>query len=225
MEMIQEFVRKYRTLLVGILMIVILVAIPTGYEDAVIYKENDRCVAKVKKTDESKVMSSGLIQSGEQECELELTSGRFKGRTVTGVNFLSGSLERDKIYSVGDRAFVLVSYEGDTIQSVTMSDHFRLDKEAILAFVFVILLVAFAGVRGFYAVLSFMISILAIWKILIPCYLKGFSPVWVGLAVSFILYMDLIADSYRQQVAPCWGFSPHAFLDYFSQSLFTFMVQ
>ena len=192
METIRKYVKEYRTLLVGIVMIVILAAIPTGYEDAVIYKESDRCVGVITKTDESKVMSSGLIQSGEQECELELTSGKFKGQTVTGVNFLSGSLERDKMYGVGDKALVLVSYEGDTIQTVTMSDHYRLDKEAVLAAIFVLLLVAFAGVRGFYAVLSFLISILAIWKILIPCYLKGYSPVLVGLIVSFFLTAMII---------------------------------
>ena len=37
-------------------------------------------------------------------------SGKFKGRTAEGVNMLNGSLEQDKLFSQGDRAQVVVSY-------------------------------------------------------------------------------------------------------------------
>ena len=67
---------------------------------------------------------------------------------------LSGSLESDKMFEAGDTAQVVISHNGDEILSVMMSDHFRLDKELLLAAMFVVLLVLFAGKTGLRAVYS-----------------------------------------------------------------------
>lgn len=172
------------TLLTGFILICILMAVPTGYEDALIYQGTERAVGEVISTDESAVISSGLIQSGEQTCKMVIEGGIFKGQTLKGVNFLSGSLEKDKIFAVGDRALLTISYEGDTVKSVIMSDHYRLDKEVILLLIFAVFLIIFAGKNGVQAIFSFIITVLMIWKILVPCYLKGYSPVWVGILIT-----------------------------------------
>lgn len=119
------------------------------------------------------------VQTGEQLCTLEIGNGIFAGQTLEGVNFLSGSLEKDKIFKTGDRALLTISYKGQEIKSVILSDHYRLDKEFILLAVFAVFLVVFAGKIGFQAILSFFITILMIWKVLVPCYLKGCSPDWI----------------------------------------------
>lgn len=175
------------TTIIGLILIGILMAIPTGYEDVLIYQGTERAIGKVIKTDNSAIISSGMVQSGEQSCTLEIENGIFKGRELTGVNFLSGSLEKDKIFKVGDRALLTISYENDNIKSVVMSDHYRLNKEMILLAIFAVFLVIFAGKNGFQAILSFVITVLMIWKILVPCYLKGYSPVWVGIMITAIL--------------------------------------
>lgn len=59
---------------------------------------------------------------------------------------LNGSLEQDKLFAPGDKAMVVVSYQGDEILSVTMTDHYRIGKEALLAAVFAVFLILFAGV-------------------------------------------------------------------------------
>ena len=88
--------KKSSVSLIAILLMVILIVLPTGYEDAVIFKGTDKVKAKVVSTDESTVKSSSLIQSGEQFCQVELLGGKFKGETTRAVNMLSGSLESDK---------------------------------------------------------------------------------------------------------------------------------
>lgn len=180
------------TTLTGLLMIAILIAVPTGYEGALIYKGTERAVGKVAETDNSAIISSGLIQSGEQSCTMEIQNGIFQGRVLEGVNFLSGSLEKDKIFKTGDRALLTISYSGNEIKSVIMSDHYRLDKELILLMVFALFLILFAGKSGFQAVLSFVVTILTIWKILVPCYLKGYSPVWTGILITLLLTVIII---------------------------------
>lgn len=180
------------TTIIGLILIGILMAIPTGYEDALIYQGTERAIGKVIKTDNSAIISSGMVQSGEQSCTLEIENGIFQGQELTGVNFLSGSLEKDKIFKVGDRALLTISYENDNIKSVVMSDHYRLNKEMILLVIFAVFLVIFAGKNGFQAILSFVITVLMIWKILVPCYLKGYSPVWVGIIITAILTAIII---------------------------------
>lgn len=184
--------KKSSVSLIAILLMVILIVLPTGYEDAVIFKGTDKVKAKVVSTDESTVKSSGLIQSGEQFCQVELLGGKFKGETTRAVNMLSGSLESDKMFKKGDIAHVVVSYNDDGITSVTMSDHYRLDKEFLLAGMFVILLIAFAGWTGLRAVYSFVITILTIWKILVPAYLGGINPVWCGILITGFLTLIII---------------------------------
>lgn len=182
----------FRMLFVGLVMTGILISLPTGFEDALIYQGTERAVATVVAVDNSAIISSGLIQSGEQTCVLSIGKGLFAGREITGVNFLSGSLEKDKIYEVGDKALVTISYDGDEVKSAVMSDHYRLDKEAVLAVLFVLLLILFAGKNGVQAIFSFVITVLSIWKILVPSYLKGYSPVWIGIALTAFLTVVIL---------------------------------
>ena len=119
-------VRYHAPVAACLLAILILLFLPTGFEGALLYQEAERCSARVLSTDESAVVDTGLVRSGEQRCQLELLDGPFQGQTVTGVNMLNGSLEQDKLYAVGDKAMVVVSHDGDTITNVTMSDHYRL---------------------------------------------------------------------------------------------------
>ena len=179
-------------ILIGILLTGILIAIPTGYEDALIYQDMERAVGKVIDTNNSAIITSGLVQSGEQSCTLEILNGKFKGKQIKGVNFLSGSLEKDKIYKAGEKALVTISYQGDEIGSVVMSDHYRLDKEDILMLIFAVLLIVVAGKNGFLAIFSFLITVLTVWKILVPAYLKGYSPVWIGIFITLFLTVMII---------------------------------
>lgn len=181
-----------RMILIGIVLTGILIVIPTGYEDALIYQGMERTVGEVKQIDNSKIKSSGLIQSGEQSCTLKVLKGKFKGQEVEGVNFLSGSLEKDKIYKVGDKALITISCQGEQVTSVVMSDHYRLDKEVLLLLAFAILLVVVAGKNGFLAIFSFVITVLTIWKILVPTYLKGYSPIWTGIFITIFLTVVII---------------------------------
>lgn len=192
----QAFLKKKNSILlmliIGLILTAILAAVPTGYEDALIYGDMERATAKITAVDNSVIKSSGLIQSGEQSCTLLIEDGIFQGQEMTGVNFLSGSLEKDKIYKVGDRALVTISYEGDEINSVVMSDHYRLDKEIILLLAFALLLIIVAGRNGILAIFSFLITIMTIWKILVPAYLKGYSPVWTGILITVFITVMII---------------------------------
>ncbi|MCI7740675.1 MAG: YibE/F family protein [Lachnospiraceae bacterium] len=188
--------KNHGPVLFAIILFLVLIFIPTGYEGALVYQNADRVRAEVLSTDESEIVDAGLIRTGEQRCEVRILGGRFEGETVTAVNRLNGSLAQDKMFSEGDIAFVVVSHSGDQITTVTMTDHFRLDKEVILAGLFLLLLILFAGKTGVRAILSFADTILIMWKILVPCLLKGWNPIWLSLGLVLLMTAVILSLIY-----------------------------
>lgn len=188
--------RQSAPVLAALLLLILLIFLPTGYEDAATYTKADRVRAEVLSTNESDIVDTGLIRSGEQRCEVLILGGQFEGQVTTAVNRLNGSLEQDKIFTVGDIAFVVVSHDGDEITTVSMSDHYRLDKEALLAGLFLLLLILFAGKTGLRAILSFVDTILIMWKVLVPCLLKGYNPIWVALGMVLVLVVMILSLIY-----------------------------
>lgn len=186
--------------LIGLIIIMLLIAIPTGYEDAILYRDSPRVVAKVVEVDNSNIISSGLIKSGEQECQIKIQYGSQKGKCISAVNFLSGSLENDKIFEAGDVVYARLSMDGEEIVHCVITDHFRLGKEILLLSLFVITLIAIAGWKGLHAVYSFIITVLCIWKILIPLYLKGYSPILVGMITTTIITVIIIFSVYEKDI-------------------------
>ena len=188
--------RGRRTLIPTALSLVLMIALlllPTGYEGALSYQNADRVRALVLATDESDIVDTGLVRSGEQRCRVKLLGGRFKGQEADAVNRLNGSLAQDKLFRSGDTAYVGVSHSGGAITSVTMADHFRLDKEALLAGLFLLLLLIFARGTGLRAILSFVDTILLIWKVLVPCLLKGYNPIWVAMGLVMLLTVLILS--------------------------------
>ena len=201
-------VRYALPLWVSLLLIVLLLLLPTGFEDAVIYRGTDHCAAKVIAVNDTAIVDTGLVRSGEQTCKLTLLGGKFKGKQIEGTNLLSGSLASDKIFSVGDRAMVVVHYQGDTIVSVNMIDHYRIDKELLLALLFAGFIILFAGRTGVRAIVSFVLTVLMIWRVLVPLYLRGAQPVFIGMGIAVVLTVLIISLVYgfdARALSACTG--------------------
>ena len=183
------------SVLVCIVSIVVLCLLPTGFEEAgAAYRDGgQRIAARVVEVDNSRIVNTGLVQSGDQSCLVELLSGDHKGETFWASNMLNGSLEQDKIYEAGDKALVLVSLDGSAVCSVSMIDHYRMDLELWLLLAFFAFLILFAGWTGVRAILSFILSVLTIWKVLVPGCLLGWDPILLGGAVTAFLTLMIVA--------------------------------
>lgn len=193
----KEKLREKLPVIVGIVLIIILILIPTGFEGAQIYQGTERVPAEVLSTDNSQIVDNGLIRTGEQNCSVRVLKGKFRDRTIdSAVNMLTGSYENDKIFSVGDKALIIISYNGSEILSAAMIDHYRLDYEIILAVIFAVILVATAGKTGFRSLLSFILTVLAVWKVIVPLYLKGADPIISGAIFTALLSVMIIAMVY-----------------------------
>ena len=194
--MFKDFHRRNTIpILVTLIAITLLTLLPNKFPQK-IYENTQRVSAKVLSTDESFIINTGLIKTGEQLCEIEILEGKFKGKVTRGTNRLSGSLEEDKIFQIGDKILVTLDYTGDEIRVATLVDHYRLNYEILLIAIFVVVLIGFAGIVGIKSILSFIFTVLAMWKVLIPLFLQGYNPVIVGIITTMILIITIIVLVY-----------------------------
>ena len=127
--------------------------------------EGVKCKARVLSVDNSNIFTIGLLSKGEQHVRLRVLEGPYKGREFDGTNIIRANMELDKVFEPGDLALAAIPYGVDETFTVTAQDHYRIDSSLLLFGLFGLLLLVFAGITGFNALLSFVFSCLVIWKI------------------------------------------------------------
>jgi uncharacterized membrane protein len=172
---------------------ILLLVLPTGYESPYA-QQVDRVRAKVLDVNDSDIQQFGIVKTGRQLLDVEILEGEHKGKVVEATNELLGKMETDKMFVEGDRAFVVVQENGGEVAWTTAYDHYRLDTELLLAVVFAILLVGFAGWAGARSLLSFVFAVVLVWRVLLPNVLMYRDPVLiamivVGLMAAATLYL------------------------------------
>lgn len=194
-----EIMRFSRSLIYDIIMVTVLIAatavlamVPTGFEHLV-KSDVERVEVEVLETDDTEIHRFGIVRQGDQYVTVRVLEGTFEGQTVTGVNILLGKMELDKVFSPGDRALAVITKKADgSINFANIQDHYRIDTQKILLGLFALLLLGFAGWTGAKALLSFIFSGVVIWKVLVPCFLKGYDPVLVSLGSVAVMTAAII---------------------------------
>jgi len=137
--------------------------------------------------DNSQVHMDLIIKTESQFLTVRLLDGPCKGQSVSVENQLSGKMEFDEFYE-SDR-MILVEYDirDGKVAHAMARGHYRLHLQVMLIALFVVLLVAVAGVTGLKAALSFIFAALVLWKLFFPLLLRGFAPIPTGLAIVSLL--------------------------------------
>ena len=168
------------------LLTIVLYFVPTGFEERHA-KNSVRCRGRITEVDNSEILQTGIVKMGIQNLSVKLMDGPYAGTEVKAENRLIGKMELDKLFSEDDVAMMVLSIKNDEIYFVTAQDHYRLGIELTLLLCFAALLLAFAGLTGAKALLSFVFAALLVWKIMIPLFLKNVDPILVSLAIVIVL--------------------------------------
>lgn len=168
-----------------------------------------KCSARVLAVDNSRVEEIGILKKGCQSLKVEILEGDFKGEVFDARNILRAQMDFDKMFKVGDIAWVSILKGSDPkIDAVNAQDYYRKDLTIVLFSVFALLLAAFGGFVGFKALLSFALACLVIWKLVVPLCLMGYSAIWVSLFAVFVLtgaVLFLVAGFTRKGVTAFTG--------------------
>jgi len=170
-------------LLVVLLFTVVLIFIPTGFENPSLHKNTERVKAVITAVNNSDLQNHGIVTTGTQNLKVNILAGMHKGDTISATNVLMGQKRIDKIFAIGDKVLAIVKTDNQKILTARAEDYYRISIEWILLAVFALFLIGFAGITGFKALLSFIFTALTLWKILLPLILKGFSPIVSAFAI------------------------------------------
>lgn len=154
---------------------IILYFLPTGFP----VQDDDylRCKGKVLAVDNQSVYQRGVVKTGIQGVTVEIVDGLYSGQKVETTNVLLGKLELDKIFQAEDIALMVIKGEQGLVQEANIIDHYRLDMEGLLFALFALVLFWYARWTGVKALLSFIFTLLVLWKVLWPLLLKGWDPI------------------------------------------------
>ena len=156
-------------------------------------REEKKKKARVVAVDNANIFSVGLLKQGDQKLEVEILTGAHKGEIFKAANVLRANMELDKIFAPGDTALVAVPLNADPeTDTINAQDHYRADYTIFLCGLFALLLIAFAGMTGFKAVLSVAFCCAVVWKIVVPLCLRGADPILVCLVCVCVLSAAII---------------------------------
>ena len=170
--------------------------------------EGVKCKARVLSVDNTNIFTIGLLKKGEQHVRLRVLNGPYKGREFDGTNIIRANMELDKVFEPGDIALAAIPYGVDESFTVVAQDHYRIGYSLLLFGLFGLLLLVFAGITGFNALLSFVFSCLVIWKLVIPLALKGGNVLLITFAAVTLLsavIIFLVAGMTRKGVTAFFG--------------------
>ncbi|QZE15709.1 YibE/F family protein [Halosquirtibacter laminarini] len=153
-----------------------------------------RVKARVLAVNNDDILEVGIIKSGYQALQIIVEQGTFKGDTLQASNQLMGRMEFDKIFEPNQEALVVLNLDESLqkIISVNVIDHYRLGIEFWLMLLFFAFLLLFAGTVGLKAIISFAFTGMVIWKLLLPGFLMGYSPVFLSLTLVAVITTVII---------------------------------
>jgi len=174
---------------------VALLFMPTGFGSGA-NSSTDRSLrvtGRILAADNSTIKIIGPVKEGEQQLEVKILSGKFKGRTFSSTNNLFGKIEVDKLFAPGDKVLVVLDLTGNKtdpaseVAYASVIDHYRTDKTILLAALFFVFLVVVSGWTGLKAIISFLFSAIVIVKVLLPGILLGWDPIVITFIVVTLL--------------------------------------
>lgn len=144
----------------------------------------------------------------EQVITVKMLSGPYKGQILEAHNTLSGSIGWDLEVEPGDKVILyMVEQEGE-LTEVYLSDMVRVPYLNYLVIFFVISLILIGRIKGIKALVALALTVLAIYKILLPALFKGMSPLFITILISLavtLITMIIVAGWTKKSFAATIG--------------------
>ncbi len=144
----------------------------------------------------------------EQAVTVEILSGKYKGEIFETRNVLSGSAGWDVVVEPGDKVIVYINEQDNKLNEVYISDMARTSYINYLLALFILLLVTIGGFKGIKSLVALGLTILGIYKVLLPALINSYSPLPVAILVLTgvtLLTMFIIGGMTRKTVAATLG--------------------
>lgn len=130
------------------------------------------------------------IQRTLQDVTIQIKEGKYKGQKIDTIYVLTYDVENKIVgyeLSKGNTVIVQLSTAGDTIQQVTIQDVVRQNYILLMILVFFAIIIAIGKKQGVKAILGLIVTILAIYFIMIKGIYNGGNAIWLSIVTSIVI--------------------------------------
>lgn len=179
-------IKQYRdmifcTVIILFSIVIGLIPMPEYYKQSSSNHEA-RCI--VLKTDNKFVFQRGTVREGDQKVTVRILDGPERNREIEVLNMLQGAAELEWFYQTGEKAVIGYTLDHNKIVGARMLEPLRETYLIWLFLLFIGALLILAGWTGVKAIITFVFTILVIWKVLLPYSLEGkFDPVLLAVLI------------------------------------------
>jgi len=187
----------------------LMMIIPTGFKGSAVQSNAVRARVRVVEVNNERVKIIGPVRQGEQQLEVRILGGRFKGQVHSASNNMMGKMEIDKIFVKGNTALAVLNLnEEGQVAHVQIIDHYRTGKTIFLCAIFILVTVLIMGWMGIKILITFVFSAAALIRVLYPMFLRGWEPILGALIITLLitaLIMFLVAGLSRRALTAFLG--------------------
>lgn len=146
-------------------------------------------IAKVIKTGEEKEVDNGGMKDTIQDVTIRIEEGDYEDEEFETIYNLSYDIEgKIKGYPLkeGDKVQVQILEDGENV-SVTIIDYVRNSYMLLMFIIFLLSIVLIGGRQGVKAIIALLITILAVYFILIKGIFHGLDPIWTSIGTCMFI--------------------------------------
>lgn len=130
------------------------------------------------------------IQRTLQDVTIEIKEGKYKGQKIDTVYVMTYDVENKIVgyeLSKGNTVIVQLSTEGDTIIETTIQEIVRQNYIILMVIVFFAIILLIGKKQGVKAILGLIVTVLAIYFIMIKGIYEGKDAIWLSVITSVVI--------------------------------------
>ncbi len=136
------------------------------------------------KTDSPETISKQIVT-------VKITTGKFKGKEKVTDNMLTGNPAYEVFLKENDKVTIVVESKNPNPQSIEdvdvyVSDIKRVGIIYLYSFIFIAFLIGIGRMKGFYSLLSIIITVVLVFAVFVPLVLFNVSPILAALIISIL---------------------------------------
>lgn len=123
-----------------------------------------------------------------QILKVQVTSGKYKGKELAVINYQTDNPIFNIKVAQGDRVIIALEIDEteDKIQQAYIADHLREDELYLLLILFLIVILAIGWRKGAKALCALLLTLVLIWGVLLPGFLRGFPPILLTAVIAIV---------------------------------------
>lgn len=147
--------------------------------------------------EEESSIDSTTFERDVQMVKVRVTSGKYKGQTLLIQNEVSSSFLSNVDAKVNDKLIIDIIEEEGYYQSAHISDYQRDWYVYLLVAVFMLVLIELAHYDGLRAIGSLVVTLILIYKVLLPLLIQGYNPVLLTGGIAVVVAFLVMLFKYK----------------------------